>query len=274
MAPVDEPVVAGLDRLEELVDEPALADARDADERDELRLALAQHAAERLAQERELLLAPDERRAADPLDAETRARARAPPRRRSARALPFASIALRLSVLDRALGRAERRLVDEDAVRRGRRLQPRRGVDDVARGDPLARLGSGAERDERLAGRDPDADLELAVRRERVADRERRAHGALGIVLVRDRRAEDGHHRVADELLDGAAEALELGAHARVVGLEEPPHVLGVHRLGARREADEVAEEAGDDLALLAGRASATSGVAHSEQNRASSAFS
>ena len=45
-----------------------------------------------------------------------------------------------------------------------------------------------------------------------VADRERRADGALGIVLVRDRRAEERHHRVADELLDRAAVALELRA--------------------------------------------------------------
>ena len=37
-----------------------------------------------------------------------------------------------------------------------------------------------------------------------------------------------------------------------VVGLEHAPHVLGVHTLCARGEADEVAEEAGDDLALLA----------------------
>ena len=58
--------------------------------------------------------------------------------------------------------------------------------------------------------------------RQRVADRERGADGALRVVLVRDGRAEDRHHGVADELLDRAAEALELRAHARVVGLEEP----------------------------------------------------
>ena len=98
--------------------------------------------------------------------------------------------------------------------------------------------------------------------------------GALRVVLVRDGRAEDGHHRVADELLDRAAEALELRAHARVVGLEKAPHVLGVHPLRARGEADEVAEEAGDDLALLALRLSGSSDVAHHEQKRASSAFS
>ena len=105
---------------------------------------------------------------------------------------------------------------------------------------------------ERLAGRDPDAHLELALLGERLSDGERSANGSLGIVLVCDRRAEDRHDRVADELLDRPAEALELGAHARVVGLEQAPHVLGIHALGPRREADEVAEEARDDLALLA----------------------
>ena len=60
------------------------------------------------------------------------------------------------------------------------------------------------------------------------------------------------HHRVADELLDRAAEALELVAQAGVVGREQRPHVLGVELLGARGEADEVGEEDGDDLALLA----------------------
>ena len=109
---------------------------------------------------------------------------------------------------------------------------------------PSPASGRASERDERLAGRDADPDLELALLGERVADRERRAHRALGVVLVRDRRAEHRHDGVADELLDRAAEALELRADARVVRLEQPPHVLGVHRLRPRREADEVAEEA------------------------------
>ena len=65
-----------------------------------------------------------------------------------------------------------------------------------------------------------------------VADRERRPDRPLGVVLVRDRRAEDRHHRVADELLDRAAEPLELGLQPRVVGIEEGGDVLGVHRLG------------------------------------------
>ena len=64
-------------------------------------------------------------------------------------------------------------------------------------------------------------------------------------------RAEHRHHRVADELLHRAAEALELVAQARVVGPQQRAHLLGIHLLGARREADEVGEEDGDDLALL-----------------------
>ena len=92
----------------------------------------------------------------------------------------------------------------------GRRLQARRRVDDVARRHSFAGFRTGAERDERLARRDSDAHLELALLGERLADRERSAYGTLGIVLVRDRRSEDRHDGVADELLDGSAEALEL----------------------------------------------------------------
>ena len=40
-----------------------------------------------------------------------------------------------------------------------------------------------------------------------LADRERRTHRALGVVLVRDRCAEERHDRVADELLDGSSVA-------------------------------------------------------------------
>jgi hypothetical protein len=53
-----------------------------------------------------------------------------------------------------------------------------------------------------------------------VADRERGSYRALWVVLVRDRGAEHGHDRVADELLDGTAEALELTTDTRVVRLQ------------------------------------------------------
>ena len=101
-------------------------------------------------------------------------------------------------------------------------------------------------------GVDADAELELGLLVEDpVADGECRSYCALGIVLVGDRSAEHGHHGVADELLDRAAEALELVAQPRVVGPEQRAHLLGIHPLRARGEADEVGEEDGDDLALL-----------------------
>ena len=69
---------------------------------------------------------------------------------------------------------------------------------------------------------------------------------------MRRRRAEERHHRVADELLDGAAETLELAAQVRVVGREQGAHVFGIELLGTRGEADQVGEENRHDLPLLA----------------------
>ena len=90
---------------------------------------------------------------------------------------------------------------------------------------------------------------------------------------MRGRRAEERDHRVADELLDGAAEALELGAKVRVVGGEQRADVLGVELLRARGEPDEIGEEHGDDLPLLAGRGScgferSATGVAEARAGR------
>src|SRR4029453_9750960 len=69
--------------------------------------------------------------------------------------------------------------------------------------------------------------------------------------LVGRRRAEDGHDGVPDELLDGAAIALDLLPQASVVGADAGADVLGISRFRSSREADEVAKEDGDDLALL-----------------------
>ena len=109
---------------------------------------------------------------------------------------------------------------------------------------------------------------------DRLEDPQARSHGALGIVLVRHRRPEDRHHGVADELLDGAPEALDLARDARVVRAERGAHVLGVGAVGAGGEADEVDEEHGDDLALLAARRAASSAVPQARQKRARSGFS
>jgi hypothetical protein len=68
---------------------------------------------------------------------------------------------------------------------------------------------------------------------------------------VCDRSAEGSHHRIADELLDSAAVTLDLLTQARVIGADASPHVLRILLLRGGGEADEVAEEDGDDLALL-----------------------
>ena len=163
--------------------------------------------------------------------------------------MPFASTGLACLVVDCCACRAVRRLVDEDPVDRGRALQAGSRVDDVAGRHTLACVGLSVEAHERLAGRDPDAQLQVFLERE-LADRERCANGALGIVLVRRRRAEKRHHRIPDELLDGAAVALELFSDALVIRAEESFDVFGIHRLSPSREPDEVAEDHRDDLAL------------------------
>jgi hypothetical protein len=89
---------------------------------------------------------------------------------------------------------------------------------------------------------------------QRLANRERTSNGPLGVVLVRDRCAEDGHDGVAGELLDRAVPLLELLSDERVIRREHGAHVLDVHPLGATRETDQVGEQRRDDLALLAWR--------------------
>src|SRR5437667_8003305 len=68
---------------------------------------------------------------------------------------------------------------------------------------------------------------------------------------MRDGGAEGRHDRIADELLDRAAVALDLLAQAGVIGADAGLHVLRVLLLGGGGKADQVAEEDRDDLALL-----------------------
>jgi hypothetical protein len=84
-----------------------------------------------------------------------------------------------------------------------------------------------------------------------VADGECPAHRPLGVVAESSRGAEDRHDRVADELLHGAAERLELAADVVVVRREDRRDVLGVELLRPPGEADEVDEHDGDDPSLV-----------------------
>ena len=271
LTPVGE-LAACLDRLEELVDEPALADARHADERDELGLAILPHTPERCDEDVELLFPADERRAPAALHVDVRPGPQHLPDRNGL-GLAFRVDPAPLAVFDRPVGRTMGRLVDEDPVDRGRGLKARSRVDDVARGHALAGLRPGSERDERLTRRDPDPHLQVAVLCP-IPDGECRADGALGVVLVCHGRAEERHHRIADELLHRAAETLELGPDPLVVAGEQRADVLRVEALRLGRRADQVAEEHGDDLPLLPrrrrrARESRTAGAAEAEVVRA-----
>ena len=148
--------------------------------------------------------------------------------------LDRSGLALRLDrlgrlVLDRVLRGRVRLGADDDAVHGRGALQPRGGVDHVARDQRLAECRSRAERDERLAGVHGDAQLQVEVElalvelERAVTHRQRAANGALGVVAVGRGRAEDGHDRVADELLHGAAEGLELAPDVLVVRRRGPP---------------------------------------------------
>ena len=248
-----------VDDLEELGDQAALADARNADERHELGGQLGAAAFEGVREEPALSLTSDQRGSGRDVDVEAEARARCdnlPDGDREGLALCVDR--RRLPVLDGRAGRTHRRLAGENAADGCRRLQPRSRVDDVARDHALALGRPRAERYQCLTGIHRGADPQLEARRrvvqllDRAADREGSANRPLRVVLVRDRRAEDGHDRVSDELLDRASVSLDLRAKPRVVRRERRADVLRVEPLRPAREADEVGEEDGDDLPFLA----------------------
>ena len=131
-------------------------------------------------------------------------------------------------------------------------LDARCGVDDVSGDETLTALRSRVQVDDDLAGVHADAHREGAGSRltESLDNAQRRPHRALGVVLVRDGRAEDRHHGVSDELLHGAAERLDVTAQLLVVSAEVAMDVLRILELGGRGEAGEVAEQDADRLAL------------------------
>ena len=266
--------------LGELGGEPALADPRRAEHRDDVRPLLGDGLIPDPSQQPELVAAAHER---VPLPTALSRRSRSgqgePGGHRSA--LPLHADGLDGLVLDDRARRPVRLLADEHAVHGSEALEPGRGVDHVARDQSLPLRHVGVQRDDRLAGVDGDAHLQVDVRRGRaqlrhaVPDRQRRAHGPLRVVPVSDGRAEDPHHRVADELLDGSAAGLDLGSDALEVRRLDRPNVFGIEPFRTGGEADEIREEDRDDLPLLA-RASLVRArrVPQALQNFASGGFS
>src|SRR5690349_9190911 len=156
-------------------------------------------------------------------------------------------------VADRSLARPARRVADEDDARLGQRLDPRGGVDEIARNHALS---LGPDRHSGLAGENACADAEsrsaelVGEPGDRRDEVESGPHGALRVVLVCDGRSPYGHHGVADELLDRPAVALDKPAARIEVARQKLPHLLGVALLRDRGESDEIGEEDGDDAPL------------------------
>ena len=144
---------------------------------------------------------------------------------------------------------------DEHPAGRSRGLQPRRGVDHIAHGRVVA---SGPQRtDEHLAGVHADAhpDGQVQVGRQLPDGSlhpQRCSHGALGIVLVGDRRAEEGHDGVAQDLVHSPTEAGHVLDEALEEAVDHRLDLLRIHALGALGEPDEVGEQDRDDATLLA----------------------
>ena len=206
--------------LVELPRQARLADPGDAHGRDEVGRALLGGGVEELLDAAQLTVAADER------GLEAGRLERAPPARgdtkrsEELRGLGFALQLVAAGVLvdDRLLARAARRIADEHRSGFGGRLDSGRRVDEVAGNHPLA---FGSDRHSSFAGQDTGPQSQvggselLAQGGDRCDEVERGPDGALCVVFGGCRRPPNGHHGVADELLDGAAIQLDQ-APARV----------------------------------------------------------
>ena len=159
---------------------------------------------------------------------------------------------------DRRRGDLTRGLVDEQGARLRGCLGPGGDVDPVADHHALARIGQRGD----LAGCDagPRAQLRrveaLAEGGHRVDQLDPGADRPLRIVPTGDRHPPDGHHRVADELVDRASIAVDDRPRLLEVAAQQVADVLGVAGLGEARVADQIDEQHRGDsqLGLRVGR--------------------
>jgi len=235
--------------------QPGLADARLAEHHRDAAGALAQPL-ERLPQRRHLGGPADERRA-HAGEAARRERLRPRPQAREGAdplVVPLHGEGRHRAEVERPPGGGVRGRADQDLAGPGVLLEAGGEVDHLARHQELPLRGGRRVR-HHLAGGDPDPHLGedpgLDEGLHAGAQRQGGVQGARGVVLVHGGQAEDGHHRIADELLHRPADALD-----RLPGdAEEPRHplaqLLGVERRREARGAGDVGEEHGHHLALL-----------------------
>ncbi len=152
--------------------------------------------------------------------------------------------------LDRVSHEPVRRLAEQDLARGRRFLEPLGDVDGVAGGESLAAAavaGNHLARVDAGPHLDPDAPvpLELVVQGgEPFAHLGGGADRAERVVLVDDRNPEDGHHRVADELLDDVPSwPLDDRLHLVEVAAHDAPQRFRVELLAERGRAGHIRED-------------------------------
>ena len=229
-----------LETLGELGDEARLAEARLPEDGQELSTAIPDCAGEGVLEQSELRLAPDERRNRVTIRFVCPDRPPRPERLRTPLDLE------RPGVVDfhGARGEPAGSGAEQDLARLGRLLQAGGEVDGLARREGRVRVV-----DHDLARLDADANGELQLLDLR-NDLECSANGPLGVVLVRERHAEGGHHRVAGELLDGASVRLDPARDDLEIAVHALTDDLRIRARDQARRVDEVCEEDGCDLAL------------------------
>ncbi len=135
------------------------------------------------------------------------------------------------------------------------RLKPLGGVHHVAHRRVVA---ARSERtDQHLARVDPDPHADRHVKLgsggvQGLLHAQRGSHGPLCVVFVSHRRTEQGHDGVADDLVDAAAEGLDVDHHLLEAGVDQVLHPLGIVGLRQRSEAHQVGEEHRDDPPFVA----------------------
>ena len=205
-----------------------------------------------LEQDAELVLAPDQRRemlAVERLEAAFGATlALDPPggeRLGEALEAPRAEI----GQLEEATDQPARGLADDHGPRRRERLQSCGEVRRLADHRLLLR-GTLADQiaDHHLAGRDAGSHRQCPTivggeAADRLGEVETRPDRALGVVLMRLRKAEIGEHAIAHELRDVALVAADDLAAGALVGGDHRPHVFRIEPRRQRGRADQIAEQ-------------------------------
>ena len=170
----------------------------------------------------------------------------------------------RVPILDAGSGETHGLLPHQYLARSGRGLDPGSRVDGVARhthvvpirvgpgtADDLARVNADANC-RRLVQHCSQTSMELLIHSSQgVIHPEGTEDGALGIVLVGDGDAENGPDGIAGVGLDRAAISLYLPLHGREANGLDVADVFWIERFGKRRKSHEIAEQSRHQAALF-----------------------